>query len=89
MSRPHKVVLNEKDLATMEDAHEVLAAKLDFPDYYGANLDALEDCLGDIREPTRLVLVRDPQESKSWFDALQEVVCESAQRSCYLGCSIR
>ena len=89
MSRPHKVVLNEKDLATMEDAHEVLAAKLDFPDYYGANLDALEDCLGDICEPTRVVLVRDPLEHKLWFDALQEVVCESAQRSCYLGCSIR
>ena len=89
MLRPHKVVLREKDLKTMDEAHEVLASRLDFPDYYGANLDALEDCLGDIYEPTRVVLVRDPTNPKPWFDDLQEVVCESAQRSCYLGCSVR
>lgn len=28
--------------------HRALAALLDFPDYYGNNLDALNDCLGDV-----------------------------------------
>lgn len=28
---------------------------LDFPDYYGANLDALWDCLADLDRPTALV----------------------------------
>lgn len=28
---------------------------LEFPDYYGANLDALWDCLTDLTEPTALV----------------------------------
>lgn len=28
--------------------HRALADLLDFPDYYGRNLDALNDCLGDV-----------------------------------------
>ena len=30
------------------DIHEVLKRDLDFPDYYGGNLDALWDCLTDM-----------------------------------------
>ena len=29
------------------DIHEILKRDLDFPDYYGGNLDALWDCLTD------------------------------------------
>lgn len=36
-------------IAGKEQLHERFAAAFDFPDYYGANLDALFDCLGDIR----------------------------------------
>ncbi|MGW0435919.1 barstar family protein [Micromonospora sp. NPDC003197] len=47
------------------DLHHDIAAALDFPDYYGHNLDALNDCLRDVvtydygtrREATGLVLV--------------------------------
>lgn len=28
--------------------HRELAAALDFPDYYGHNVDALNDCMGDV-----------------------------------------
>ncbi|WP_234349260.1 MULTISPECIES: barstar family protein [unclassified Streptomyces] len=33
---------------TEEDMHRSVAAALQFPDYYGHNLDALHDCLGDV-----------------------------------------
>ena len=42
------------------DMHRALAAKMSFPDYYGHNLDALNDCLGDsdvILADTLIVLV--------------------------------
>ncbi|MEU3074254.1 barstar family protein [Streptomyces laurentii] len=51
---------------TERDMHRAIAAALDFPDYYGHNLDALNDCLGDVAcyggyddapEGTGLVLV--------------------------------
>jgi hypothetical protein len=33
---------------TEKDLHRDIAAALDFPDYYGRNLDALNDCLRDV-----------------------------------------
>lgn len=33
---------------TERDMHRAVAAALRFPDYYGHNLDALHDCLGDV-----------------------------------------
>ncbi len=43
------------ELQTMEEMHDDIAKKLDFPDWYGRNLDALFDCLTDIRADTTLV----------------------------------
>ena len=37
--------------------HRLLAEKLSFPEWYGANLDALYDCLTVISRPVRLRLV--------------------------------
>ena len=31
--------------------HKRIKQKLNFPDYYGENLDAFDDCLGDMRNP--------------------------------------
>ena len=38
------------------DLYAALAAALDLPDWFGANLDALWDCLAELRAPTALVL---------------------------------
>ena len=40
-----KVVLNGKEMKTRDELHNTLKLKLDLPDYYGNNLDALWDCL--------------------------------------------
>ncbi|GEL94042.1 barstar family protein [Cellulomonas composti] len=38
------------DAATWDELtlHDAVAAALDFPNYYGRNLDAMADCLGDV-----------------------------------------
>ncbi|WP_047153092.1 barstar family protein [Aneurinibacillus tyrosinisolvens] len=46
-----KIVLEGKEIHTKEDLHAVLKMKLQFPDYYGENLDALWDCLSERAEP--------------------------------------
>ena len=41
---------------TREHAHSYLKKRLRLSPYYGNNLDALADCLGEIGVPTRIVL---------------------------------
>ena len=40
-----RVILNCENLLEREQAHQYIAQMLDFPKYYGKNLDALFDCL--------------------------------------------
>ena len=43
-------------LVASHEAHEEISRQMGFPAYYGCNLSALRDCLGDVDRPTRLVL---------------------------------
>ena len=47
-----RVILNCENLLQRKQAHCYLAEMLDFPDYYGRNLDALFDCLTELDECT-------------------------------------
>lgn len=44
------VVLDAADWVDPERLDDDIAAALDFPDWYGRNLNALSDCLGDVAE---------------------------------------
>ncbi|PIK31463.1 barnase inhibitor [Bacillus siamensis] len=50
------VIIDGKDITSTEALHRILKDQLDFPDYYGENLNALWDCLtGWIEFPLTLV----------------------------------
>ena len=51
-----RFVLDGGSVGNRETLHRVLAAGLQFPDWYGGNLDALHDCLTEIPQPTELVI---------------------------------
>ncbi len=51
------VQLDGKKMNSIEQAHKYISEKLQFPDYYGENLDALWDMLGEIFEPTVIELI--------------------------------
>lgn len=51
------VHLDLRDVTSPEVLHSVLARRLELPDYYGRNLDALSDCLGDVCEPTHVLIL--------------------------------
>lgn len=42
--------LDASGWSDVERLHQDLARELSFPDYYGRNLDALDDCLSDVAE---------------------------------------
>ena len=69
-----------------DDALRELGIALGFPDYYGRNLDALDDCLGEIDVPAEggvaLVLQRYDRFAKvdrKCAQALLDVVAENAR----------
>ena len=50
-------VIDGNAVTSMEEIHKILAQQLEFPEWYGGNLDALHDCLTDLREETDLSMV--------------------------------
>ena len=50
------VTLDCTAITSRKELHRALAENLQFPDWYGGNLDALFDCLTDLEIPTALTL---------------------------------
>ena len=45
-----QITLDGNILADIAQVHDYIKEMLDFPEYYGKNLDALYDCLGDLED---------------------------------------
>ena len=51
-----KIIIDTRKLQTAEKIHEFLSKEMDFPSWYGKNLDALFDCLTEESEEITIVL---------------------------------
>ena len=51
-----KINLDIEKMRSLPMLHKYLHTALALPEYYGANLDALFDCLTELAEPTELVV---------------------------------
>lgn len=75
-----EILLDERDFSSLADVHELLADQLDFPDYYGQNLAALWDCLGDLSDPVTFIVYRaDAGQQRDWFDRLVRVLQRASE----------
>ncbi|MCI1665601.1 MAG: barstar family protein [Atopobiaceae bacterium] len=52
--RPRRILLVADRFASERSVHDYLSCALGFPAYYGHNLSALSDCLGDVCDATVL-----------------------------------
>lgn len=52
------IILDGNRMGDRDALHAELKEKLRLPDYYGGNLDALNDCLGERRE-CELIVIHD------------------------------
>lgn len=50
-------VIDGNAVTSMEEIHKILAQQLEFPEWYGGNLDALHDCLTDLHEDVEVSVV--------------------------------
>lgn len=48
------VMLDGRKMADQEEFHRLVAEVMDFPAWYGGNLDALYDCLTEVGEDTQI-----------------------------------
>lgn len=60
-----------------KEGHDYLKEALNFPDYYGKNLDALYDCLCEIGVETEIILVNGDCVSSDLIDTFVDAASEN------------
>ena len=81
-----KAILDFTCAETREEIHEILKRELDFPEYYGNNLDALYDCLTDIREDTAIGIYYtiDGSPASAYLERMRRVFSEAEEENRHL-----
>ena len=51
------VIIDSDKIGSFDDIHAGFASALDFPEYYGANLDALHDMLTERTDKTGVIII--------------------------------
>ena len=78
-----RIVLDLRALDSREAVHDCLQKNLGLPVYYGRNLDALHDCLGDMREDVEIVL-HTPEKLEGFALGLRSVFEDAAAENPHL-----
>ena len=73
-----KVMLDAMRLQSKEEAHKYLREALNFPEYYGGNLDALHDCLTELDDVV-IEFVNADKVSGGYFAKVMNVFKDSAE----------
>lgn len=72
-----KYTLDASVMKDKKSSHEYLKQMMDFPEYYGCNLDALYDCLTDIDEAE--IHFINTAEAGEYFEKIKSVFEEASE----------
>lgn len=78
------ITLDINRLHSVPALHKYLRSALALPVYYGANLDALYDCLTEIAEPTQLIVpadITDNEKLGRYGEQLLQVLQDAAEEN--------
>lgn len=79
-----RVTLSGNKMTSREVLHTYLAKKLDFPSYYGKNLDALHDCLTERSTPLHITVTYTERLKKhlgGYSDTFLQVLQDAAEEN--------
>ena len=68
-----EIWIDGERLKTIGEVHDLLAAALSFPAWYGRNPDALFDCLTEPHRPVRMHVVHEDQLARRLGDSWQPI----------------
>lgn len=74
-----QIILDGSILADAAAVHEYVKEQLQFPDYYGKNLDALHDCLTDLDDIE--ITITSPKEDGAIFQRIARVFKAAANEN--------
>ena len=57
-------IIDLKNIKNKEDAHNIIKEALELPEYYGANLDALNDALSELPMGSSIIIYVDEDMSE-------------------------
>ena len=78
------VILDGTVICDREGLHDALKARLELPEWYGRNLDALYDCLTDMRDGVEIQLINRRELDKNlgaYAGRLEQVLRMAAQEN--------
>ena len=74
-----EIELDARCMETRAKAHVYLKEKLNFPEYYGGNLDALYDCLCELSD-VKLVILHG-QEAKGYYFRVEKILKKASEEN--------
>lgn len=77
-------ILDGERILDKDMLHDTLAGAMDFPDWYGRNLDALYDCLTDMTEETEIRIRNEnvlTEHLGNYAAALKKVISAAAEEN--------
>lgn len=74
-----KIILDAGLMGSRKEAHAYLKEAMNFPEYYGNNLDALYDCLTEL-EDTEVEFLNTDQ-AEAYFEKVERVFHKAEERN--------